>query len=469
VTPHEASTETESPAISADPRADGSSNMLLCLQLTSGYGAQPGSWRASGANPSSYTDMDQFVRYAQAAERGKIELLFFADTPVLDVNLEHEAPHFAIDPLLVLTAIARETERIGLVTTSSTTFNEPYNLARQFKALDVISHGRAGWNAVTTSNAAAAANFGRSVPPRTEKYQRADEVIQAVQALWGSWERDAWVHDVTGKRFADMSKIQPINMRGRHVAARGPLPIPPSEQGQPVVFRAGGGGHGLELAARYASGVYANPFTIEEGQAHRAALRRAAERAGRNPDEVKLFAGFMPSVAPTRRAALDRRRRLDESVDLAQRVTYLGAMIGLRLSPGQLDEPLTARQLADATPNPADPRSARALEVAHEGWSLRDVLAHGVIDYHPVVSGTAADVADHMQRWFEAGACDGFSLAIDVYHDGIDAFVDEVVPLLQRRGLFHKDYEGSTLRDHLGAPAQYGLDPRLAGTALVSR
>jgi alkanesulfonate monooxygenase SsuD/methylene tetrahydromethanopterin reductase-like flavin-dependent oxidoreductase (luciferase family) len=144
-------------------------------------------------------------------------------------------------------------------------------------------------------------------------------------------------------------------------------------------------------------------------------------------------------------------------------------MIGLRLSPGQLDEPLTARQLADATPNPADPRSARALEVAHEGWSLRDVLAHGVIDYHPVVSGTAADVADHMQRWFEAGACDGFSLAIDVYHDGIDAFVDEVVPLLQRRGLFHKDYEGSTLRDHLGAPAQYGLDPRLAGTALVSR
>jgi alkanesulfonate monooxygenase SsuD/methylene tetrahydromethanopterin reductase-like flavin-dependent oxidoreductase (luciferase family) len=140
-------------------------------------------------------------------------------------------------------------------------------------------------------------------------------------------------------------------------------------------------------------------------------------------------------------------------------------MLGLRLSPGQLDEPLTTRQLAEARPSPADPRSAHALQVAGEGWSLRDVLAHGVIDYHPVVPGTAAEVADHMQQWFEAGACDGFSLAIDVYHDGIDTFVDEVIPLLQDRGVFHRDYAGTTLREHLGAPAQYGLDPRLAETA----
>jgi FMN-dependent oxidoreductase (nitrilotriacetate monooxygenase family) len=443
--------------------------MLLALQIANGYGAQPGAWRMPGVDPSSYTDMDQIVRYAQAAERGKIQLIFLADTPALDVDLEQEAPHHATDPLVALTSMARGTERIGLVATSSTTFNEPFTIARQFKALDVVSHGRAGWNAVTTSHPAAAANFGRALPPRAEKYKRAHEVIQVVQALWGSWEADAWVRDVAAKRFADMSKIRPIDLRGRHVASRGPLAIPPSEQGQPVVFQAGGGANGLELAARYATGVYANPFTIEEGQAHRAALRLAAERAGRDPDEVKLFAGFMPSVAPSRRAALDRRRQLDESIDMNQRVTYLGAMLGLHLRPAQLDEPLTARQLAAARPNPADPRSAHALEVAREGWSLRDVLTHGVIDYHPVVPGTAADVADHMQRWFEAGACDGFSLAIDIYHDGIDAFVDHVVPLLQERGLFHRDYAGATLRDHLGAPAQYGLDPRLAGAALASR
>ncbi|WP_229070149.1 NtaA/DmoA family FMN-dependent monooxygenase [Actinoplanes sp. DH11] len=442
--------------------------MLLAIQIANGYGAQPGAWRMPGVDPSSYTDMDAIVRYAQAAERGKIQLVFLADTPALTVDLERETPQHAIDPLVVLTSMARGTERIGLVATGSTTFNEPYTIARQFKALDVMSHGRAGWNAVTTSTPAAAANFGSPVPPRAEKYERAHEVVQVVQALWGSWGSDAWVRDVAGNRFADMSKIQAVNLQGRYVASRGPLPIPPSEQGQPVVFQAGGGAHGLELAARYASGVYANPFTIEEGRAYRTALRQAAERVGRDPDEIKLFAGFMPSVAPSRRAALDRRRRLDEAIDLEQRAAYLGMMIGLRLDPGKLDEPLTTRQLAEARANPGDPRSARALEVARTGWSLRDVLAHGVIDYHPVVPGTAADVADHMQQWFEAGACDGFSLAIDVYHDGIDAFVDQVIPLLQERGVFHPDYEGATLRDHLGAPAQYGLDPRLAATATAA-
>ncbi|MFJ9909792.1 NtaA/DmoA family FMN-dependent monooxygenase [Streptomyces sp. NPDC101152] len=442
-----------------------SPQMLLAMQFTSGYGAEPGAWRLPGANLTSYTDMDQFVRYAQAAERGRIQLLFIADTPVLDVDLEHEHPHHPIDPIIVLTAIARETERIGLVATGSTTFNEPFNLARQYKALDVISHGRAGWNAVTTSHPAAAANFGAVIPPRAEKYERADEFVQIVQALWGSWEKDAWVLDVAGKRFADMSKIQPVNLQGRYLASQGPLPIPPSEQGQPVIFQAGGGSYGMELAGRYASGVYANPMTIDDAIVQRGALRDAAKWAGRDPDEVKIFAGFMPAVAASREAALERRRFLDESVDLRQRVQYLGAMIGLPLSYDQIDKPLTARQLADAEPSPHDRRSFRALEVAREGWSLRDILAHGVIDYHPVVGGPAADIADHMQQWFEAGACDGFSLAIDGYHDGVDAFVDEVVPILQERGLFHLDYEGPTLRDHLGAREQYGPDPRVTETA----
>ncbi|MDI5911705.1 MULTISPECIES: NtaA/DmoA family FMN-dependent monooxygenase [Streptomyces] len=442
-----------------------SRQMVLGMQFSGGYGAAPGAWRLPGANLNSYTDMDQFVRYAQAAERGKIQLLFIADTPVLDVDLDHHAPHHMIDPLLILTVLARETERIGLVTTASTTFTEPYNLARQFKALDVISHGRAGWNAVTTSDPAAAANFGATIPPRAEKYERAHEVIQIVQALWGSWEQDAWLLDVDGKRFADMDKIQPVNLKGKHAASRGPLPIPPSEQGQPVIFQAGGGSYGLELAGRYASGVYANPYTIEDARAQRQALRDAATRAGRDPDEAKMLAGFMPTIAPSRQAALQRRRFLDEVVDLHQRVRYLGAMIGLPLGPDQLDEPLTADQLADAQPSPHDPRSARALEVAREGWTLRDVLAHGVIDYHPVVAGTATDVADHMQQWFEAGACDGFSIAVDSYHDGFDAFVDQVVPILQQRGLFHDDYEGPTLRENLAAHEQYGLDPRLTKPA----
>ncbi|MDF3305312.1 NtaA/DmoA family FMN-dependent monooxygenase [Rhodococcus sp. T2V] len=436
--------------------------MLLCVQLVSGYGSEPGAWRLPGANPSAYTDMDEFVRLARAAERGKVQLLFLADTPTMSADLAKHNPQFPIDPLLVLTAIARGTERIGLVSTASTTFNEPYNLARQFKALDVISHGRAGWNAVTTSDPGAAANFGRTIPSRPERYGRAHEVVQIVHGLWGSWQRDAWVRDAPRGRFADMSKIRPVDLQGRYAAARGPLPIPPSEQGQPVVFQAGGGTEGLELAGMYADGVYANPFDIASARAQRNAIRNAAKKAGRKPDNVKVFVGFMPTIAESRRAALDRRRLMDESLDLRQRVRYLGSMIGVPLSFKQIDKPVPRHLRERAVANPHDPRSSRALEVIREGWTVRDVLAHGVIDYHPVVAGTATDVADHMQSWFDAGACDGFSLAVDAFHDGIDAFVDQVVPILQARGLFHVDYEGNTLRGHLGVPDRYGLDPRIS-------
>ena len=176
-----------------------------------------------------------------------------------------------------------------------------------------------------------------------------------------------------------------------------------------------------------------------------------------------MFAGFMPTVAVSKRAALDRRGKLDESIDLRQRVAYLGSMIGLSLRFEDIDEPVPSDQLSWAVANPSDPRSERALEVVREGWSLRDVIAHGVIDYHPVVASTAEDIADFMQQWFEAGACDGFSLSIDSLHDGVDDFVDQVVPILQKRGLFHDEYEGATLRDNIRAAPRYGRDSRVVG------
>lgn len=435
--------------------------MILGMHLGNGYGSQGAAWRFPGVDPANYVSFDAQVRYAQAAERGKFAFLFLPDFPGLQGDLASESPQITLEPMLTLAAIARETERIGLVATGSTTFNEPFNIARQFKALDVMSHGRAGWNAVTTSDPGAAANYGQTIAPRPERYQRAHETIQIAQALWGSWQRDAWLQATAAGRFADPEKIQPINLRGQHVASRGPLPIPPSEQGQPVIFSAGGGPNGVELAGRYASGVIGAAFTIEDARSQRDAVRDAARRAGRDPDEVKFFAGVMPAIGPTKRAALDRRVMLGERSAPA-RVSYLGSMLGLALDARQLDEPLSASQLAIARASEFDPRSARALEVAREGWTLREILAHGVIDYHPTPVGTAAVTADHMQAWFEAGACDGFWVSIDVNEDGIGTFVDEVVPILQERGLFHHDYEGATLRDHLGAPAQYGLDPRVS-------
>ncbi|UQN09652.1 NtaA/DmoA family FMN-dependent monooxygenase [Deinococcus sp. QL22] len=430
------------------------------MQFSNGYGSQPHSWRMPGVNPTNATDFDAQVRYAQAAERGKIDFLFLPDGLGMDTDLSHQPSMFTLEPLLTLAAVARATSRIGLVTTASSTFNEPYNLARMFKTLDVMSHGRMGWNVVPTSDPTGAANFGKHPMQRQEKYERLHETVQIVQALWGSWGQDAWIHDAESGHFADASKIRPVNLKGRHVGSQGPLPIPPSEQGQPVIFQAGGGHSGLQVAGQYANGVIGATFTIEDARAQRTALRRAAQEAGRDPDEIKFFAGVMPALGATKRDAIDRRLQLGKDL-LPSRVPYLAQMLRLPLSVTRLDTPLTEQELDAAQPSPADPRSGQALKVAREGWTIREILAHGVIDYHPTPVGTPEVVADHMQEWFEAGAADGFWVSVDVYEDGIDTFVDQVVPILQERGLFHTDYEGTTLRDHLGVREQYGLDPRL--------
>lgn len=436
--------------------------MILGMTLANGCGTQGTAWRAPGVDPNNYTNFDAQVRYAQAAERGKFAFLFLPDFLGLQADVERDAPPITLEPMLTLAAIAWETERIGLVATGSTTFNEPYNLARMYKTLDVMSHGRVGWNAVTTSDPVSAANFGKNVAPRPQRYERAHETIQIVQGLWGSWGQEAWIKDTAAGCLADASKIQPINMQGKQVASRGPLAIPPSEQGQPVVFSAGGGENGIELAGLYAHAVIGATYTIDDARRQRNAYRAAASRAGRNPDEIKFFAGVQPAIGATKRAALDRRVALGDQT-APSRVPYLGSMLGLELDVSQIDEPLRPSQLAVTQASGFDPRSQRALEIAREGWTIRDILAHGVIDYHPTPVGTAEVTADHMQQWFEAGACDGFWINIDVNEDGIDTFVDEVIPLLQERGLYHHDYEGATLWDHLGAPAQYGLDPRLNG------
>lgn len=438
-------------------------HLTLAMTLTDGYGNLHGAWRAPNVDPNNYADIDASIRYAQAAERGLFTFLFTPDFPAVRSDVEHSTISNVLDPIVSLTAIARATERIGFVATGSTTFQEPFNLARQFKALDVISHGRAGWNAVTTSDQAVAANYGRPVAERAERYERAHETIQIVQSLWGSWEKDAWVKDQAGDRFIDGSKLRPVNLQGKHVASRGPLAIPPSEQGQPVVFTSGGPSpHLLSLAGRYASGFISEVWTIEEARAQRQMVREAARASGRDPDEIKYFAGLMTTVAPTVREGLDRRITLAGDV-IEARLPHLGAMLGLRLDPSRIDEPLTDQELAAARAAPTDPRSGIALEVTRQGWSPRDILAHGVIDFHPTVVGPGKLHADHMQEWFEAGAVDGFWISPDLYEDGIDAFVDDVVPLLQERGIYPTEYPGRTLRENLAVPPQYGIDPRTRG------
>ncbi|WP_229068801.1 NtaA/DmoA family FMN-dependent monooxygenase [Actinoplanes sp. DH11] len=436
--------------------------MILGMALTSGYGNLAGAWRAPHVDPGNYASVEANIRYAQAAERGGFAFVFTPDFPAVRGDVEMLGIQNIMDPMMQLAAISQATSRIGFVATGSTTFQEPFNTARQFKALDVMSHGRAGWNAVTTSDPAVAANYGKPVADRTERYQRAHESIQIVEALWGSWGNDAWLKDQKSGRFVDAAKLRPINLQGEHVASRGPLAIPPSEQGQPVIFTSGGPSpHLLELAGRYASGFIAEVWTIEEARAQRDLVRNAAAQAGRDPDDIKYFAGLMTTVAQTTREGLDRRLSLQGDI-IEARLPHLGALLGLNIGPNRYDKPLTSDQLAAAYASPMDPRSGIALELARQGWSPRDILAHGVIDYHPTTVGPGEVHADHLQKWFEAGAVDGFWVSPDVYEDGVDAFVDEVVPLLRKRGIYPTEYPGTTLRENLGVAGQYGLDPRVA-------
>lgn len=435
--------------------------MLIGLHLGNGYGSQSGAWRMPGVDPESYTSFDARVNQAQAAERGKFQFIFLPDGPgAVMSDIETESPVFNLDVMMTLAAVARETNYIGLVATGSTTFNEPFNLARQFKALDIMSHGRAGWNAITSSGDDVAANYGRKIPSSEDRYGRAHEAIQLIQALWGSWGKDAWIHDQQSGVFANRDQILPVNLQGKYVGSRGPLYIPPSEQGQPIIFHAGGSPNAHELAGRFANVVIGAAFTIEDAKAQRDAFRSAAKKYGRDPDEIKYISGLMTTIAKDSRTALDRRIQLGGE-SLIQRLGYLQQMLGIPLDPSRMNERISEAQLQTARPSRYDPRSGNALKIAKEGWSLRDILAHGVIDYHPVIVGPGVEAADHMQSWFEAGAADGFWISADVNSDGIDAFVDEVVPLLQERGLFHKEYEGKTLRANIGAPDQYGIDPRV--------
>ncbi|HYG27610.1 MAG TPA: NtaA/DmoA family FMN-dependent monooxygenase [Caulobacteraceae bacterium] len=438
--------------------------MILGMLLGNNFGVHAATWRMPHVDPGAWTNIEATIKQARAAERGGMQLIFLPDRVFLHGDVAVSPPQFNIDPIITLSAVAQATDRIGLVGTASTSFTEPYLLARQLKALDVFSHGRVGWNAVPSYEPEAFANFGKEMPQRENKYERLHEVVQIVQALWGSWGYGAGQPDQAGK-FADPAYIRPVNLRGVHVGVRGPLSVPPSEQGQPVVVMPASSGYGLQAAGMYANVVIGMPSSIEEGRAMRETIRHAATLAGRDPDEIKLLAFVGYTVGDTERQALDMRRALDDRMDIHGPLSRLAAYLGLREVPSKPDEPFTQVQLAAMRGHPQDPRSARAVELAKAGWSPRDILAHAVFDPYPSVVGTADQVADHLQHWFEAGAADGFMVNFDDYATGIDAFVDRVVPLLRERDIFPDGYAGTTLRDHLGLPAQYGLDPRIAMAA----
>jgi len=427
-----------------------SEGLILNVTLL-GLGMHPAAWRYGERRGDAYLDLDYYREIAQVAEQGKLHALFLADTLVASEEAYQRPNLGAMDPLNVLSALAAITRQIGLVATASTTYNEPFNLARRFMTLDHLSKGRAGWNVVTTFVPAAAANFGTdALPPGEARYRRAEEFTDVVQALWQSWQPDAILDDKAQGRFTDPAKIHDINHRGAHFSVQGPLTLPPSRQGQPVLFQAGSSESGLRLAARQADVVFTAQNTLAGAQAFRANLHQRLPAFGRIPGQLKVLPGLMPIIGATEAEARKRKATLDRLGGDSE-LKKLALRLGVNVADLPLDQPVPAELIrSNAHFRGAEGFRDAALRLAEsEKLSVRELLYHNG-GGHLQVIGTPVQIADRIEQWYRAGAADGFNLMIDALPDGLHRFVGSVVPLLQQRGLFQHQYAGQTLRENLG-------------------
>jgi FMN-dependent oxidoreductase (nitrilotriacetate monooxygenase family) len=417
-------------------------------------GHHEASWRLPESNAHANTDVRHYQRLAQIAERGKLDSIFFADSPVLFSDVARR-PAGSLEPTVLLTAIAAATERIGLIATASTTYNDPYNLARRFASVDHVSGGRAGWNVVTTAGPDAARNFGLDdQPAHRDRYERAAEFLEVAHKLWDSWEDDAALADKASGVWADNDKVRPIDHHGKHFAVRGPLNLPRSPQGHPLIVQAGSSEDGKDLAARYAEAVFTAQQTVEDAQDFYRDLKQRAVAVGRDPDTLKILPGIVPVIGATEAEALHLERELDELIRPEYARAQLARTLRVRPEDLPLDQQLPADLPDEDEIEGAKSRYTLIVTLARrERLTVRELIGRlGGGRGHRTFSGTPEQVADAVQSWFDAGAADGFNIMPAVLPSGLETFVDHVVPILVQRGLFRSEYDGSTLRDHYGLP-----------------
>ncbi|GAA0895367.1 MULTISPECIES: NtaA/DmoA family FMN-dependent monooxygenase [Streptomyces violaceusniger group] len=427
--------------------------LSLLVNIT-GAGNHPGAWALPGRAPDAYVDPDHHLRVARTAERGALDGVFLADIPALHGDIGR-GPGQALEPSMLLTYLAAATERIGVVFTGSTTFNEPYNLARRVLSIDHASRGRAGWNAVATFFPGAARNFGLGtvLDPDT-RYRRAEEFIGLVHRLWDSWEDGALIADTDGARFADPGRIHAADHTGEFFDVAGPLNVPRSPQGRPVTVQAGASPPGVALAGRFAEAVYTPLLDREAARDYRARLAGQARRYGREVSGIRLLPGLTPVIGSTEAEARARFAALEAGVHQdAQQLARVARTLGLDPATTDPEAPLTEAQLSGPPPDrlPTGFFRTHAEIARREGLSLAGLAAR-TIGGHRSVVGTPERIADDITGWWSAGLVDGFTLLPDALPDGLDTFVDHVVPILRERGVFRHGYTGTTLRDHLGLP-----------------
>ena len=435
-------------------------------------GQHVAAWRHPGAHTQSGTNFAEIAEAAQLAERGKFDLFFLADSASVNLASSPDAKGrmgkvVKFEPMTVLSALAAVTKNIGLVATSTTTFNEPYTLARQFASLDQISGGRSGWNLVTSNNEQDALNYSREAHlSHGDRYDRAIEFADVVNGLWDSWDEDAFIRDQDSGVFFDPAKMHVLNHKGKHFQVRGPLNVACSPQGRPVLVQAGASGTGRDVAARLAELVFTAATTFEQAKEFYADVQMRLPRFGRTKEQALVMPGFYPVVAPTASEAQEKYDFLQSLIQKPVGISILESTIGVHgLDKIPLDGPVP--EMAD-TNGPLS-RQRLLLEQARRDkltfWEL--CLANAGPRGHALSIGTPTQVADEMEHWFKDGAADGFNVMPAYLPGSLKDFVDGVIPELQRRGLFRTEYEATTLRANLGLPKPINRHhlARLAGAA----
>lgn len=440
---------------------------ILLGAFIPGAGIMGSSWRHATAAPDSFSDFGHFQWIAQTLEAAQFHAVFFNDTVNVDADLDvlERGPNSVRwDPLVLLPALAVVTRHIGLIGTASTTYNDPYNIARKLANIDHLSGGRVGWNLVTSLGGGENFNLDAHVL-HADRYERAEEFFDVVTGLWDSYENGAFVQDKASGRFLDTAKLHVLNHHGKHFQVRGPLNAPRPIQGYPVIAQAGSSDSGRALAARAGELIFTAQHTIEQGQAFYREIKEQAAKFGRNPDHLKILPGVSPVVGKT---LAEAQARYDQLQELLEPKTFLRsisrfASLGFDLSELAFDDvvPLPPEQF-DTNTHKSRQKLVFDL-IRRERPTVRELFNKLTAGGHRILIGTPESIADDLQGWFEADAADGFNVMFSGLHEGIEAFATGVVPELQRRGLFRREYQGATLRENLGLP--YIANRKAAGNA----
>jgi FMN-dependent oxidoreductase (nitrilotriacetate monooxygenase family) len=415
-----------------------------------GAGGHMNSWEHPSGPADASVNLEFYIDTALKAEAAGFAFAFVADG--LYIN-ERTIPHFLnrFEPLTILSALASRTAKIGLAGTVSTSYSDPFTIARQFASLDLISKGRAGWNVVTTPLEGSALNYSRSHPEHALRYQIADEYLEVTQGLWDSWDEDAIIRNRETGQFFVKEKLHTLNHKGRFFQVAGPLNIGRSPQGQPVIFQAGSSDAGIDLAGKYADAVFTHSPSLEETRTFTNQVKASAVAHGRSRDDVKIFPGIAPIVGATMEEAEAKYQRIRGLITVDEALAYLGRFFDHH-DFAQYDVDAPFPELGDIGKNAFRSTTDRIKRVAKEKKQTLREVALSVATPRENFIGTGVEIAEKLIEWIDAGAADGFILGFSVNAEGLDDFIRHVVPQLEARGRYSRSLPGHTLRDHLGLP-----------------